>query len=47
MVYQELECARAALADFETYLQQWPSSEDAQDIRTRIIELRKEVARLN
>lgn len=47
MIYQELECPRAALTDFETYLQLSPGSDDAGDIRTRIIELRKEVARLN
>jgi regulator of sirC expression with transglutaminase-like and TPR domain len=47
MIYQELECARAALEDFEAYLRLSPGSEDAGDIRGRIIELRKEVARLN
>lgn len=47
MIYQELECARAALTDFETYLELSPSCEDADDIRTRIIELRREAARLN
>ena len=47
MIYQELECPRAALTDFETYLQLSPGSDDAGDIRARIIELRKEVARLN
>ena len=47
MLYQELECSRAALEDFETYLRLSPSCEDADDIRRRIIELRNEVARLN
>ena len=47
MIYQELECPRAALTDFETYLQLSPGSDDAGDIRGRIIDLRKEVARLN
>ena len=47
MIYQELECPRAALADFETYLTRSPSCEDADDIRRRIMELRREVARLN
>ena len=47
MIYHELECPRAALVDFETYLRLSPSCEDADDIRKRIIELRKEVARLN
>jgi len=47
MIYQELECSRAALADFEEYLKRSPSCEDADDIRRRIIELRREAARLN
>ena len=47
MIYQELECSRAALADFETYLKLSPGSEDADDIRRRIIELQQDVARLN
>jgi regulator of sirC expression with transglutaminase-like and TPR domain len=47
MIYQELECPRAALVDFETYLRLSPSCEDADDIRKRIIELRREVSRLN
>jgi len=47
MIYQELECPRAALADFEEYLKRSPSCEDADDIRRRIIELQHAVARLN
>ncbi|HVY06588.1 MAG TPA: tetratricopeptide repeat protein [Burkholderiales bacterium] len=47
MIYQELECSRAALADFETYLGRMPDGDDAEDIRRRIIGLRKEAARLN
>jgi regulator of sirC expression with transglutaminase-like and TPR domain len=47
MIYQELECPRAALADFEAYLQRSPSCADADDIRSRIIELQREAARLN
>jgi len=47
MIYQELECPRAALTDFECYLERSPSADDAADIRGRIAELRKEVARLN
>lgn len=47
MIYQELECARAALADFEAYLERSPACDDADDIRSRIIELRREAARLN
>lgn len=47
MVYQELECSRAALADFEQYLQRTPSAEDMDDIRQRVVELQKVAARLN
>ena len=47
MIYQELECFRAALTDFDEYLKRSPSCEDAEDIRGRIMELQEEVARLN
>ena len=47
MIYQELDCPRAALADFETYLTHVPSCEDADGIRRRIMELRHDAARLN
>jgi len=47
LVYQELECARAALADYEAYLGQAAEAEDVDDIRARTVELRKAVARLN
>ena len=47
MIYQELECPRAALADFEAYLEDSPAAEDADDIRGRVVALRQEAARLN
>lgn len=47
MIYQELECARAALADFEEYLKRSPSCDDAGDIRRRILELQRDASRLN
>jgi len=47
MIYQELECSRAALADFEYYLQRAPESEDATEVRQRILELQRQTARLN
>lgn len=47
MVYHELECFRAALTDFEQYLQRTPAADDAYDIRQRVIELQKMTARLN
>lgn len=47
MVYQELDCFRAAAADFERYLALSPGCDDADDIRGRIIELQRKTARLN
>jgi regulator of sirC expression with transglutaminase-like and TPR domain len=47
MIYQELECSRASLADFERYLELSPSCDDRNDIRSRIVELRQHAARLN
>jgi len=47
MIYQELECSRAALADFERYLELSPGCEDRDDIRSRIVELQRQSARLN
>ena len=47
MIYQELECPRAALADFERYLELSPGCDDRDQIRSRIVELRRQSARLN
>jgi regulator of sirC expression with transglutaminase-like and TPR domain len=47
MIYQELECARAALADFERYLELSPGCDDRDEIRGRIVELQHQSARLN
>lgn len=47
MVYQELECFRAALADFERYIAHVPKAADAEAIRGRIVEMQKLAARLN
>ena len=47
MIYQELECSRAALADFERYLELSPGSDDRDEIRNRIIELQRQSAQLN
>lgn len=46
-IYQKLECFRAALADFQRYLDAEPGAEDADAIRDRIIELQHSAARLN
>mgnify|MGYP001492488197 CR=1 FL=1 len=47
MIYQELECFRPAMSDFENYLRAAPEAADAQDIRARIAKLRSQVSRLN
>lgn len=47
IVYQELECSRAALADFERYIAMEPKAADAEAIRGRIVEMQKLAARLN
>lgn len=47
MIYQELECFRAALGDFGRYLELSPGCDDRDDIRGRIVELRQHAARLN
>lgn len=47
VVYQELECFRAALADFERYVALEPKATDAEAIRGRIVEMQKLAARLN
>lgn len=47
MIFQELECSRAALADLERYLELSPGCDDRDEIRSRIVELQKDAARLN
>ena len=44
---EELECCRAALADFETYLRLDPQARDARAVREKIAELRTQASRLN
>lgn len=46
-VYQALECHRAALADFQRYLELDPDADDGEAVRERIVELAPAVARLN
>lgn len=45
--YQHLECHRAALEDYQRYIELEPTAQDVQEIRTRIIELQQTVSRLN
>jgi regulator of sirC expression with transglutaminase-like and TPR domain len=47
LVYQELDCFRAAIADFDVYLELDPGCTDADDIRQRLIQLQQAAARLN
>ncbi len=46
-IYLKLECFRAALGDFGTYLRQCPGAADAGSVRAQIAELAAMVARLN
>lgn len=47
IVYLRLECFRAALDDFERYIELAPTAADAGLIRKGVVELRKAAARLN
>lgn len=47
LVYQNLECFRAALADYEHYLEHLPDADDADAIRGRVVDMRRAAARLN
>ena len=46
-IYLDLECFRAALADFRHYLGLKPGAGDAQVVKQRVAELQQVVARLN
>lgn len=46
-IYLKLECIRAALGDFGTYLRQRPGADDAESVRAQVAELAPRVARLN
>lgn len=47
MAYLKLECFRAALTDLEQYLGMAPDAADMEEVRGRVLELRRGVARLN
>ena len=47
MIYQELECFRAAVTDFERYLELVPDCGDGDLIRERIVQLQRSVSLLN
>jgi regulator of sirC expression with transglutaminase-like and TPR domain len=46
-IYFELECFRAALTDYERYLQLRPKADDAGAVREKVAELQRLAARLN
>lgn len=46
-IYLKLECFRAALGDFGTYLKQCPGAPDVEAVREQMAELAEVVARLN
>jgi regulator of sirC expression with transglutaminase-like and TPR domain len=46
-IYEQLECFRAALENYQSYLSLRPGSGDAQDVHKRIAELKQVVANLN
>ena len=46
-IYLKLECVRAAMGDFNTYLRQRPGADDADAVAAQIAELAPRVARLN
>ncbi len=47
LIYQRLECFRAAVTDYECYLALHPAADDAQDIQDRIDALHPLIARLH
>lgn len=46
-IYATLECFRAALSDFQTYLMLKPGAEDVAVVRRKVVELQQLAARLN
>jgi regulator of sirC expression with transglutaminase-like and TPR domain len=47
MTYLKLECFRAALTDLEKYLEMAPAAEDCDEVRGRVVDLRRTASRLN
>ncbi|MFN0315928.1 MAG: SirB1 family protein [Burkholderiales bacterium] len=47
LLFQQMECFRAALSDLERYLKLQPGADDADDIHAKVVELRQSTARLN
>jgi regulator of sirC expression with transglutaminase-like and TPR domain len=47
MVFQQMDCFRAAATDFERYLELMPDCSDADAIRQRLLQLQRSVSLLN
>ena len=47
MIYLNLECFRAALFDFQSYLRMLPAARDAETVRQKVVELEAVASRLN
>ena len=47
MFYLNLECFRAALFDLKAYLTMLPTAQDADSVRSRLVEMQSVAARLN
>ena len=47
LLYQQLECFRAALSDLQNYLRRRPDAPDATEVHGKIVELRQASAKLN
>jgi regulator of sirC expression with transglutaminase-like and TPR domain len=47
MIYQRLECFRAAAEDFHHYLQRRPDAPDVMEVRERLIETQARGSHLN
>ena len=47
MCYLNLECFRAALFDLQAYLKMLPMAQDADRVRSQMVELQSAAARLN
>ncbi|HYL87703.1 MAG TPA: tetratricopeptide repeat protein [Burkholderiales bacterium] len=47
IVYQQLECYRAALKDLSAYVEREPDAPDLDDVRSRLVDVSARCARLN
>jgi len=47
LVYQRLECYRAALKDLSAYVEREPDAPDMEEVRARLVEVSQRCARLN